>query len=252
MRKITKSHAPKELQAFNTQYPNASYEQLKNESIIDEKNEPVLDNNGKQKKLKNIVRAALVKEQGGICCYCMQRLKENKTVIEHFKPQSIHTGENNTTDLRTDYTNLFASCDGGKKTSTANLYCDNNKKKSELSVLKNLSTTGFNTQKRTFTYNRNFKIHSKNTALKKEIETVLNLNCLHLVNKRKGVWNSITRDLRNKAGIKNWEDSKKPAVLDLAKELRDKHKKRNKDGLFYPFCEMIVYRLERKFKALRP
>jgi uncharacterized protein (TIGR02646 family) len=49
----------------------------------------------------------LIKEQGGICCYCEQRLVPEESHIEHLK--SRHYFQNRTFD----FYNLFCSCGGG-------------------------------------------------------------------------------------------------------------------------------------------
>ena len=54
--------------------------------------------------VKNIVKMALMAEQGYICCYCERRLTDNDSHIEHFSPQ-----ENTSTDPL-DFTNLLCSC----------------------------------------------------------------------------------------------------------------------------------------------
>ena len=46
----------------------------------------------------------LITEQGHICCYCGQRIQEDDSHIEHFRPQTEHR------DLELDYFNLLTSC----------------------------------------------------------------------------------------------------------------------------------------------
>jgi uncharacterized protein (TIGR02646 family) len=53
---------------------------------------------------KAAVTAALMREQGHICCYCERRLVENDAHIEHFKPQ-------NDADVDAlDFSNMLFSC----------------------------------------------------------------------------------------------------------------------------------------------
>lgn len=59
------------------------------------------DLRGREKKA---VTAALIREQGGICCYCERRLSDGDCHIEHFRPQS---------DLAVDpldFSNMLCSC----------------------------------------------------------------------------------------------------------------------------------------------
>lgn len=54
--------------------------------------------------VKNIVKENLIKEQGGICCYCERTLIENDYHTEHLKPISKFP------DLQIEYNNLLCSC----------------------------------------------------------------------------------------------------------------------------------------------
>ena len=57
---------------------------------------------------KEELREILGNEQGWICCYCGQRIKNNHTtIVEHLEPKSINKR------LTFDYKNLYASCRGG-------------------------------------------------------------------------------------------------------------------------------------------
>lgn len=59
---------------------------------------------------------ALMKEQGYICCYCEQRLEENDSHIEHFRPQSDSSCD------PLDFNNMLRSCQ--KETPKGNpLHC---------------------------------------------------------------------------------------------------------------------------------
>lgn len=58
---------------------------------------------------KNELKETLINEQGAICCYCGKRIEnDHRSVLEHLNPKSIYK------DSTYDYTNLLASCDGGK------------------------------------------------------------------------------------------------------------------------------------------
>jgi len=53
---------------------------------------------------KRDVYDALLKEQGGICCYCERELKGKDYHLEHLNPQAAHDGD----DL--DFNNFLCSC----------------------------------------------------------------------------------------------------------------------------------------------
>jgi uncharacterized protein (TIGR02646 family) len=53
---------------------------------------------------KKAVKRALMAEQGAICCYCEQRLNEDDSHIEHFRPQSDAAVDS------LEFSNLLCSC----------------------------------------------------------------------------------------------------------------------------------------------
>ena len=53
---------------------------------------------------KQAIHSALLKEQGQLCCYCMRRIDQDSSHIEHWQPQSASR------DLAIEYTNMLASC----------------------------------------------------------------------------------------------------------------------------------------------
>ena len=55
---------------------------------------------------KSDLKRELLKEQGYLCCYCMDRVLDESSHIEHFIPQ-VHCRDK---DL--DYSNMFVSCNG--------------------------------------------------------------------------------------------------------------------------------------------
>jgi uncharacterized protein (TIGR02646 family) len=63
-----------------------------------------LTNNKFTSPIKRIVKAALMAEQGYLCCYCERRLTVADSHIEHFYPQKNQAGD------ALDYHNLLCSC----------------------------------------------------------------------------------------------------------------------------------------------
>ena len=62
---------------------------------------------------KSIIREQLLKEQKGLCAYCMKKIRNNeKTVIEHWCPIDANPSQ------ALSYTNMLACCDGGRKNDT--------------------------------------------------------------------------------------------------------------------------------------
>lgn len=54
--------------------------------------------------IKNTVKAALMTEQGWLCCYCERRLTDEDSHIEHFCPQSYPDVD------PLDFSNMLCSC----------------------------------------------------------------------------------------------------------------------------------------------
>ena len=55
---------------------------------------------------KRTLKEELIKEQYGLCCYCMKKIEWYNSHIEHFVPRSVDSSK------EMDYFNLIASCNG--------------------------------------------------------------------------------------------------------------------------------------------
>lgn len=81
---------------------------------------------------KSSIRRTLLKEQKGLCAYCMKRIHDdNSTTIEHWLPLSKNK------DYALQYSNMLATCHGGRKTETEKqrvLCCDASKAEEEIKL----------------------------------------------------------------------------------------------------------------------
>ena len=83
---------------------------------------------------KDQLRDALIKEQHGLCVYCMSRIENTaeSTVIEHWYPLS------KSKEKALQYENLFASCYGGQKETVKGVHriccCDAKKHDASIKV----------------------------------------------------------------------------------------------------------------------
>lgn len=77
---------------------------------------------------KDDLRAALVREQRGLCCYCMTRVEPTGTAmkVEHWRCQSRNP------ELELTYSNLLAACLGGHKQPEELQHCDTRKGEQDL------------------------------------------------------------------------------------------------------------------------
>ncbi len=60
----------------------------------------------------------LENEQKGLCCYCMQRVTANNSIVEHFLSQSMFP------EYQTDYYNLYLACCYSLGKAKENQHCD--------------------------------------------------------------------------------------------------------------------------------
>ena len=72
-------------------------------------------------KRRKRLRHQLVKEQGQICCYCMNRITCNTAHIEHFWPKEKFL------DMDLEYDNLLASCNGEGSIIVSDEHCGHRK-----------------------------------------------------------------------------------------------------------------------------
>jgi uncharacterized protein (TIGR02646 family) len=171
------------------------------------------------------LKEALLTEQGYICCYCMNGIKEDNMKVEHYKPRSIYPA------LKMDYVNLFAVCKGDF---CVDKHCDTKKKNTELIIhpanpknncegIIGYSSNGL------LTYPVQYRV---------DIEETLNLNNSVLVSNRKEALFGAATALK-KLGYKK---------VIIQKQI-DKYRNRNSNGKFQPYCNAILWLLNKKLNA---
>ena len=180
---------------------------------------------------KDDLRKALVSEQHGICCYCMQRIRPSEAdmKIEHWHAQS----PNKYPEKQLNYDNLLGACRGGHGEKRKNQHCDTRKGDADLSF--NPANPAHNVELM-FKFPGSGRIEAVNPEvdLQEQLEDVLNLNHSTLVRNRKAVLDSFTDTLRRGKA----KDS------DLPKHL-EKWAGTN-GGSLAPFCQVVVCYLQRK------
>ena len=185
------------------------------------------------------VYKALIKEQYGLCAYCMCRIfyedeVKRKIQIEHFVPQSD-------SELGTmkslDYKNMLGVCDGGisfnrinKDSGNQNLSYDVYKGDKSLSLNPSIKN---DFEKMKIYYSSNGRIHSKNEQFNIELNSVLNLNTPRLISERKIVKQKVIHYLNKNIKL---SEAKK---LELITQLKTPN-----DGLLSPFYDVAVKFIE--------
>lgn len=189
---------------------------------------------------KIAVYKSLIKEQYGLCAYCMCRIFFDNEIhrniqIEHFIPQS----DNDLGSIKSlDYKNMLGVCDGGisfkrinKDSGNENLSCDVYKGNKLLSLNPSIKD---DFEKMKIYYSSNGRIHSKNEQFNIELDSVLNLNTPRLINERKIVKQKVIQYLNTHNKL---SAAKK---LELIAKL-----KTPVDELLTPFYDVAVYFIER-------
>lgn len=179
---------------------------------------------------KDDLRESLVGEQGGLCCYCMQRIEpdESRMKIEHWLCQEDNA------DRQLDYGNLLGACRGGMGKPRKLQHCDTFKGKLVLS--RNPANPQHRVD-RDLRYLTDGTIASGSEAFDLELNTVLNLNMTVLKNNRKAVLD----------GLKQWAE--RTDVLrreDIQRELAEWSA--IEDGVFQEYAQVAVYWLQKRLR----
>ena len=180
---------------------------------------------------KSTLADALIKEQFGLCAYCMSRISNQVTYknsfrithckIEHFKSQSKYP------DLQLEYSNMLGCCNGNEGQPSKFQTCDTHKKNKEL--LFNPSNEN-DCKKMDIKFYKDGTIHSGNKEFDNQLNTILNLNAPHLVSERKALLMAAFNIL----------SKKKVSIPKLIKNYSSLE-----NGLHKPYYYVVVYYLQK-------
>jgi uncharacterized protein (TIGR02646 family) len=136
------------------------------EALIQAKREGLRHYDDMTTEVKDIVKDSLSAEQGGLCAYCMRRLRPDMQ-IEHYTPRSI---SDDATTI--DYRNLLGVCPGNKGAAEKFQTCDAHRGNTPLTVdpLKLASVA-------LVRYLPNGTIYSDDEDVNHDLQITLNLNC---------------------------------------------------------------------------
>lgn len=180
---------------------------------------------------KQDVRDQLVREQGGLCCYCQSRIRptEDGMKIEHWQSKSPQKYPGR----QLDYTNMLGACYGGqkknKKCPPETHHCDTLKDDSDLCFC--LTDAAHPIEPR-IKFLGDGRIQSNDSDIERDINVVLNLNLDNLKNNRKAVLTAFQQRLT--AG----------AQLDVTKELPKWDGSKNEE--LPEYAQVVVYWLNKK------
>ena len=186
--------------------------------------------------IKDDIRAALVTEQRGICCYCMGRIasSSDRMKIEHWLPRNPE-GQNLGADL--DYSNMLGACIGGEGNRPAEQHCDTFRKNRPLN--RNPANTAHDVES-PIRYTNGGAIESDNNELHDDIKT-LNLNCETLKGYRVTAIKTLNAVLDKKQGARTRR---------VREDLLDKYNGLQRGDLD-PFCQVAIYFLKKSLTKSR-
>ena len=182
---------------------------------------------------KQALRASLAREQRGLCCYCLSRLRPQPDAmkIEHWHCQAGYRAE------QLEYSNLLGSCMGNEGSAEEDQHCDTKKAKRDLS--RNPANPAHRVED-VIRFGGDGRIFStEDPVFNTELSDVLNLNLAFLRSNRKETLTAFTLGLAalNKRG--------KFSTTTLEKWLVDWSGEGHTDEL-RPFCQVVVYWLRKK------
>jgi uncharacterized protein (TIGR02646 family) len=234
MKHIIKENSLPEFEEWKQHYGLTEQELLDNPQLEEEKNKIWGKLSGETKR---IVKEALLKEQGFICCYCQQRINfDENTFIEHF------IARNTEPPKMFNYDNIFVCCDGGDKdredqkkqgikaAQKTPLYCDKKKDDDTLEI----NPLDINCETH-FAYEFIESPDDKPEVIIKELsdDGKQAIQTLNLDNK-------VLRKMRGEF-IAGFIDG---ISIEDIEELLPQIKQKNEDGKFLPFCAILEYILK--------
>jgi uncharacterized protein (TIGR02646 family) len=185
---------------------------------------------------KVALRHALVTEQRGICCYCMQRIHNGPLTmkIEHWQSQSGYPAE------QLSYRNLLGACLGGDGQPPHLQHCDTRKGNRDLRWNPAEPVHHVETRVR---YELDGSIRSDDAAFDAQLDDVLNLNIRFLKNNRKAVWVAIT----------DWwklEKARLHGPVSRARIQVERDRRVAGKGELEPFCRVAIWWLDQRLARM--
>ena len=185
---------------------------------------------------KGTLRAALVAEQRGLCCYCMGRIsaEQSKMKIEHWQCVARYPHE------QLNYRNLLGACMGGEGKESGVQHCDT--KKADRDLRWNPADPEHRIEMR-IGYGADGTIQSKDTAFDRQLNDVLNLNIRHIKNARKEAHN----------GVAGWWRSRKRRNRAVSRSrLEAEIRKRSDVPVMDAYSPVAIWWLKRRLARMGP
>jgi len=189
------------------------------------------------------LKDSLLKEQGYICCYCMQGITETNMKVEHFKSQTTYP------HLQLSYGNMLAACKGiGLKDSQ---HCDTSKGNQEIS----LDPTNFTKNcERILKYLSNGRIYANdsiidnNPVIDNDLCKILKLNLQSLCDERRAILKALQKGLEIKSPNNS---ASKSATIRLLKQKLKEWSSKDSQGRYRAYCQVAVFYLQKRIDRLQ-
>jgi uncharacterized protein (TIGR02646 family) len=195
---------------------------------------------------KDALRRALVEEQRGLCCYCLQPIQADgrRMKIEHWHSQERYK---NDPDERLLYWNLLGACKGNEGQPEADQHCDTFKGEGELS--RNPAIPRHNVEA-LIHYLSDGRIASSNPQFDTELNNVLNLNVAYLRNSRLGQLRAFQKSLKKRPALLSQSRANRRKVRQSWESLLAEWEGSSNFGDLNAFCGVITYWIKKKLTRI--
>lgn len=182
---------------------------------------------------KDELRAALVSEQRGLCCYCTGRIRAESISmkIEHWQCQATFP------ERQLVYGNLLGACLGGEGQAEDNQHCDT--RKANRNLLWNPATAAHMIESR-LRYLADGTVASTSAEFNDQLNSILGLNLPNLKNNRKAVLDAVLA----------WWREEQPVPLQKLQAQIGRRTDNPSDH--QPFSPVAVWFLREKLRAAAP
>jgi uncharacterized protein (TIGR02646 family) len=178
---------------------------------------------------KDTLRSCIVKEQRGLCCYCLSRIRAERDAmkIEHWHCQNNYNAE------QLDYSNLLGVCMGNEGAPGRDQHCDTRKGDRDLS--RNPANPTHHVED-LVRFPGDGRIVSRDQAFDAELNDVLNLNLPFLMNNRIAALDALKELLAKRGQLERtaWE------------KLLQEWNGESTVGDLRPYCQVVVYWLRKR------
>ena len=204
--------------------------------LTNEKRNGLKSYNDMSSNTKTKIRKTLLREQGHLCSYCMQRIDLQNMTIEHYIPQNPSDREVDDM-LSIDYNNMLAVCSGNTNGPHRknDLTCDKHRGNIPLTVD---PRDEYSIAK--ICYQDDGTIYSLDAEINRDLDETLNLNCEATLFKqnRKSVLDVVKQGILKRSAENRI--TKRQLEIMLAK-LQTKN-----DEKYVPFCGIAIWYLRKK------